>query len=81
MIVNCDKCGNPVNDRSESVWNFVTGWEKKREGGGTNHIALRTPQNQFRCNVCMQRMLDGVDPEQQTIEWGPNHPSYDEMGQ
>lgn len=63
----CEKCNRQMDDKVETVWNFVTGWEKRREQGGTNHIALRTPQDTYCCNGCMQLLLAGLDPGQQAL--------------
>lgn len=67
MIVKCDKCKRDIDDRAETVWNLVEGWEKKREGGGTNYLALRKTKEQFRCNACMTLLLEGLDPGQSRI--------------
>jgi len=63
----CHKCGRPLDSKIETIWNKVVGWEKPREGGGTNHIALRTPQDEYCCNGCMTLMLDGLDPGQESL--------------
>jgi hypothetical protein len=65
--MNCSKCGRPINEHIETVWQKVIGWEKKRDAGGTNHIALREPQPEVMCAGCMQLMLDGLDPGQQSL--------------
>jgi hypothetical protein len=65
--MNCDKCGRVLNERIETVWNLVEGWEKKRDQGGTNHLALRKPKEQFRCNGCMTLILDGLNPGQESL--------------
>lgn len=67
MIVKCDDCGREVNDHIETVWNLVEGWEKKRETGGTNHIALRTPKDSYRCNGCMTLRMHGLSPQQGSL--------------
>ena len=67
MIFKCDKCERDIDDRTETVWNLVEGWEKKRDGGGTNYLALRKPKEQFRCNPCMTLLLEGLDPGQSRI--------------
>jgi hypothetical protein len=64
FITRCDMCGRSIDERKEIVWQMVTGWEKRRRQGGTNHLALRKPQDQSRCWVCMDRMLSGDDPHQ-----------------
>jgi hypothetical protein len=45
----------------------VTGWEKKRFQGGTNHVAMRRPLDNYRCIPCMSKTLDGLDPGQLEI--------------
>jgi hypothetical protein len=67
MIVPCTYCQREINDHIETVWNQVEGWEKKRETGGTNHLALRTPKAIFCCNPCMTLLLDGLSPQQGTL--------------
>lgn len=65
--MNCSKCGRAMNENIETVWQYTTGWVKKREQGGTNYIALRKPQQEFMCNGCMQLLLDGLDVGQQSL--------------
>lgn len=38
-----------------SFYRKVEGWERAREQGGTNHVALRRPLNEYRCLECVQR--------------------------
>lgn len=65
--MNCAKCKRKLDERVETVWSKVEGWEKKRDQGGTNHLALRKPQEQFMCNGCMTLMQEGMDPGQQRL--------------
>lgn len=65
--MNCEKCGRRIFERTETYWNYVHGWEKKREDGGTNHLALREPQDKYCCNGCMMLMQSGLDPGQQAL--------------
>lgn len=67
--VQCDgPCGrNDLDERHETVWSFVHGWEKKREQGGLNHLACRRPQDVYRCDACMKKVLDGVSIAQETL--------------
>lgn len=62
--MKCDQCGRSLDERTETVWNLVEGWEKKRDQGGTNHLALRKPKDEFRCNGCMTLILHGLSPGQ-----------------
>ena len=63
----CSQCTRLVDERREVIWSQVIGWEKKREAGGTNHVALRRPQNLFMCDDCMTKLQQGVSPDQQTL--------------
>lgn len=65
--MNCSKCGRALNEKIETVWNFVEGWEKPREGGGTNHLAMRTPKDVFCCNACMTLMQAGLSTGQESL--------------
>jgi len=65
--MNCSKCGRPINDHIETVWQYASGWIKRRDAGGTNHLALRELHDKLMCNGCMQLMLDGLDPGQQSL--------------
>lgn len=65
--MNCTKCGRPLNEKTETVWNLVEGWEKKRDQGGTNHLALRKPKDVFCCNACMSLMLAGLSTGQESL--------------
>jgi hypothetical protein len=58
--ITCEECGREVDERFETVWSAVEGWEKKRHQGGTNHIACRRPLPRFRCEPCMQKILAGL---------------------
>lgn len=62
--MRCVKCGRGLNENVETVWSKVVGWEKKRDQGGTNHVALRQPLNEYCCNGCMTLMQQGMSPGQ-----------------
>jgi hypothetical protein len=49
------------------VWSKVIGWEKKRNRGGTNHVALRKPVNEFMCDYCMRMKQSGASPDQSEL--------------
>lgn len=60
----CAMCRCVFDERVVTMWNKVIGWEKRRDQGGTNHIAARGPQSEYRCDVCMSRVLAGDDAGQ-----------------
>lgn len=64
FIVRCSECGSGLDERRQVVWSKVEGWEKKRDQGGTNHVAMRRPLNEFMCANCMGMALAGLDPRQ-----------------
>lgn len=57
------KCGQLIAD-TRLAWCGVTGWERYREQGGTNHVAVRRPTGEFMCEDCMRKLKDGLDPAQ-----------------
>jgi hypothetical protein len=65
--LSCTECGRGMDERYETVWNLVEGWEKRRSQGGTNHLACRRPRNQFRCAGCMEKILNGVAAGQESL--------------
>lgn len=66
-ILRCNECGRPMDERVEVVWTKVEGWEKRRQQGGTNHVAMRRPLPEHMCNACMTIALDSGNPHQQTL--------------
>lgn len=63
----CSECGEWKDERYETVWQAVRGWEKKRNQGGTNHVALRRPLPESMCNGCMTKLQAGVDARQESL--------------
>lgn len=61
---HCSICNQDKDSRGEKVWQKVTGYEIKREQGGTNHIALRKLLPEYVCALCMSRMQAGDHPGQ-----------------
>lgn len=68
-ILRCTECGRQMDERVETVWCKVEGWEKKRSQGGTNHVALRKPLNAFMCPGCMDKLQSGVAARQLALGW------------
>lgn len=62
--IRCVECNRLLDERVETIWNLVEGWEKHRAQGGTNHLACRQPRNVYRCNGCMTLILSGLSPGQ-----------------
>jgi phosphoribosylformylglycinamidine (FGAM) synthase-like amidotransferase family enzyme len=65
--MHCIQCGRELNERIETVWTKVLGWEKRRNQGGTNHLALRQQLDLYCCNGCMTLMQQGLNPGQQSL--------------
>lgn len=59
-ILRCTACGRQMDERLETVWQKLTGWDKKRSAGGTNHVALKRPLHEFMCAGCMDKLQNGV---------------------
>ena len=67
LIMRCSKCQREIDERIETVWSKVTGWEKRREQGGTNHLALRKPLDEYCCHGCMTLMQQKIAPGQTSL--------------
>jgi len=63
----CSECGEEISNPDDRAWQEVTGWEKRRAQGGTNHVALRRPTGKFMCTHCMKKLQDGVGSGQLEI--------------
>ena len=66
-MTTCELCGKEISRNSSGVWHKVSGWEKRRPGGGTNHVALRKVEDVFRCEECMQKLLAGFSKDQEEL--------------
>ncbi len=68
-LVACCECGEHKIDlsRRRSYYQKVEGWERFREGGGTNALSIRRPFDVFMCVRCMDRALAGVPSGQGSL--------------
>lgn len=53
MKVPCSFCETPLDSGSKQTYQQVTGWTRKRTGGGTNQVALAEPVAAFACGPCI----------------------------
>lgn len=69
VVAVCVDCGEPVDTTKVfSFWQHVDGWERKREQGGTNHVAQRTVHDQFLHVGCMTLRQAGINPNQGSFD-------------
>lgn len=61
----CVDCKTEQDPRR--AWAEVTGWELKRPGGGTNHVALRERTGRVLCNACMTLRRQGINRGQDSL--------------
>jgi hypothetical protein len=66
----CAYCDQPVEPDNRDTWHRVTGWERPRRQGGTNHIALRKRTGHFACAHCMDALVEGRHPMQLELALG-----------
>lgn len=62
----CCRCGKEIEE-PEKAWQQVIGWERRRRKGGTNHVALREPQQKWTCVECMIRLQQGFSAQQESL--------------
>jgi hypothetical protein len=63
----CSDCGEPVS-RQYQRWYEITGWERNRPGGGTNHVADRRRSGRVICDSCMHRRKSGISRSQEALD-------------
>lgn len=51
----CMDCGMVVDPNRAGTYREVTGFEKVRQGGGANAVALRRETGNLLCNGCGER--------------------------
>ncbi len=66
-VWRCSTCGSDIDERVDKPWTEVVGWERHRNQGGTNHLALRKPTGRAMCKRCMMKLQAGLDPGQLSI--------------
>lgn len=67
MTIRCSECGRGLNTKTETVWTKITGWERHRDQGGTNHVALRKQLEEFMCAGCMTLFQSGLAAGQKSL--------------
>jgi hypothetical protein len=64
--IRCCFCDTPIPS-PRNAWRKVIGFERQRQEGGTNALALRRPLDEYACNFCVDKQKAGVDPSQETL--------------
>jgi len=62
----CAECDRVIEPK-ENPWAEVTGFERKRDAGGTNHVAMRRRTGKIICPECMVKLLAGLSAGQQSL--------------
>jgi hypothetical protein len=69
-MTQCEYCHRELNVLDATVWQWVTGWERKGRGQsrkGGSDIALRQLREKFACDQCVTRKRNGISPAQGTL--------------
>lgn len=61
MRVGCFFCGATVDSDSKGVYQYVSGWERRRDKGGTNAIRLPERQSRWACHSCIEERAKGLE--------------------
>ena len=67
MTVPCTFCEREIDPESRMTYRKVIGWERPREGGGTNALTLREPTQVFACSSCIEKLKLGIPIGQPTL--------------
>ena len=60
-------CGETIDTDATTTYQYVTGWARNRTAGGTNAVALRTPQARWACLICIDKLSNGISLDQQDL--------------
>lgn len=60
---HCIFCGSEINPDND--YQYVSGWEKHRQQGGTNALRGREPHpDKWGCRWCVDKIAKGLTPGQ-----------------
>lgn len=60
--LRCTFCGGEISVNRD--YQKVEGFERKRDGGGTNAIRLRQPKGEWACTSCIDKESRGINAQQ-----------------
>jgi hypothetical protein len=65
----CDLCGRDLDPTERGVYVHVEGYDRKRPGGGTNHLVFRkvTDPPHFAHDACIRLAQRGINVRQQSL--------------
>ena len=67
-MMRCAFCRHEVDPLEATTYQRVSGWERRRKGGGTNTIALRKTQQEWAHGKCVAREAQGLS-NQGRLSW------------
>lgn len=69
MLVRCalSNPDAPHDVDTDIAFRKVSGWERRRTGGGLNALALRQSHDEYACYACIERLQKGISVSQTTL--------------
>lgn len=67
MRCDAEHCNEPVDQTDPNFMLEVSGWERRRKEGGTNHIWDKHYTGRALCGMCALKMRTKIDPNQETL--------------
>jgi hypothetical protein len=61
----CFFCGDTVDTREHSTFQYVHGWVAPRSQGGANALRLRDPQPRWACSTCIDLRVKRLENQGQ----------------
>jgi hypothetical protein len=61
----CEFCSRPISTTRD--YQLVEGYERKRDGGGTNALRLRRPKGKWACMFCIDKEAKGIAANQEGL--------------
>jgi len=66
----CAYCKHPLDPQARTTYRRIVGWERKAFAGsrrGGSDIALRERRDVFACPSCIDRLQQGINPNQGSL--------------
>lgn len=63
--LKCEFCSREISTARD--YQLVKGYERKRDGGGTNALRLREPLGKWACKFCIDKEAKGIGASQEGL--------------
>lgn len=57
MRTRCFYCNTLIDSDARGIYQYVSGWERKRAQGGTNALRAATRRERWACHACIEKLV------------------------